>query len=53
MPIRHGEDTKGHFIRWGNQKKYYYNPNNQNSYKDALNRVKQQIRAIYYNGYKG
>jgi hypothetical protein len=52
MPINTGYDEKEkkHFIRWGNQKKYYYT--NSNSFKLAKLKALQQMKAIYSSGYR-
>ncbi len=53
MPINTGRDEKGSFIRWGEQAKYYYDPNDMRSYVRAKERAIRQMKAIYSNGYRG
>lgn len=52
MPIMRNRDSKGYYFQWGNQKKYYYNPNNIKSEKEAYKNAVKQARAIYSHGYK-
>lgn len=52
MPINLGVDKKGYFIRWGHQKKYYYNPNSRKSFIIAKSKCEKQMRAIFANGYR-
>ena len=46
MPIKTGKDEKGHFIRYGHLKKYYYDPLKPNSFQHAKNRAHQQMMAV-------
>jgi len=50
MPINTGYDERGNFIRWGNQKKYYYT--NPHSLKLAKLKAIKQMKAIYSSGYR-
>jgi len=51
MPIISGQDSKGYFFQWGSQKKYYFNPLNQNSINIAYHLAVKQMKAIYSKGY--
>lgn len=51
MPLNKGYDKKGYFYRWGEQKKYYYNPNSQKSATEAAKKALRQGRAIGYSKY--
>lgn len=53
MPIRKGKDKNGFYYRWGNQKKYYYDPYSLYSENQAYSLSVQQARAIFSSGYKG
>jgi hypothetical protein len=47
MPINMGQDKNGSFVRWGNQKKYYYK--NDKSFIKACNKALRQQKAIKSN----
>lgn len=51
MPTKKGHDMKGFFYRWGNQKKYYFNPMSQLSMNLAKAKADRQGRAIEYSRY--
>ena len=51
MPIHSGKDSKGPFIQWGHQKKYYYKSGNKKSLEAAKSKAKKQMSAIFANGY--
>ena len=53
MPINTGVDDKGHYIRWGTQHKYYYQPTSNRSYILAYNKALKQEKAVYSHGYIG
>lgn len=52
MPIHTGNDSKGPFVQWGNQKKYHYKANDKKSLSAAKSKAKKQMKAIYASGYK-
>jgi len=52
MPVNQGKDKNGYFVRWGKQKKFYYNPNSILSYANAKYRAKQQGTAIIISKFK-
>lgn len=51
MPIHSGKDSKGPFIQWGHQKKYYYKAGNKASLAAAKAKAKKQMNAIFASGY--
>lgn len=51
MPIHTGNDSKGPFVQWGHQKKYYYKRGNKRSLTNAKRKAQQQMRAIFASGY--
>ena len=51
MPIHLGKDSKGPFVQWGHQKKYYYTANNKKSLEAAKAKAKRQMNAIFASGY--
>ena len=51
MPIRQGEDSEGHFYRWGQQTKYYFDPDDEEERKEAREKAKEQMKAAYAAGY--
>ena len=51
MPIHSGKDSKGPFIQWGNQKKYYYKAGDKRSLVNAKEKAKKQMNAIFASGY--
>lgn len=51
MPIHSGTDSKGPFIQWGNQKKYYYKKGNKKSLANAKAKANKQMKAIFASGY--
>lgn len=51
MPIHTGKDSNGLFVQWGNQKKYYYNSNDKQSFEKAKEKARKQMIAIYASGY--
>ena len=53
MPIHISYDTRRHmpYVQWGTKTKYYFNYNNMQSYRVALRRAHQQMKAIYSSGY--
>lgn len=51
--MREGKDSQGHYAQWGNQKKYYFNPDSARSRQNALEKAHAQERAAYANGYRG
>jgi len=53
MPVIFGRDKFGVYMRWGNQKKYYYIPNNKKSRDKAKEKAKKQGIAIHASGWKG
>jgi hypothetical protein len=53
MPINHGYDRIGHYLRWGmHGKKYYFNPNSRRSFHNAHEKALRQGVAIMYRGYR-
>jgi len=44
MPVHMGQDEKGHYYEWGNQKKYYYH--NESERKEAKQKAHIQGYAI-------
>jgi hypothetical protein len=54
MPLFNGSDRYGYYWQWGSHgHKYYYNPNNIKSQKEAKHRAILQWVAARYNGYRG
>lgn len=56
MPIHSGYDSvnKKYYMQWGSRgKRYYYNPNDKESEKEAYKSAGLQARAAYSHGYKG
>lgn len=54
MPIKQYEKDGKYYFQWGNHgKQYFFNPNSKRSQTIALNKCKQQMKAIFSNGYKG
>jgi len=55
MPIHQGYTTKDGerrgYYQWGDQKKYYYTPGNEESRKRAYANAREQANAIYAGGY--
>lgn len=49
MPIHKGRDKGGFYYRWGNRKKYYYTPGNE---QEAYEKARKQAAAIYASGWK-
>jgi hypothetical protein len=53
MPIYRGKDEAGYFYRWGKHgKKYYFDPHNPSSAKEAKNKAGRQARAAYAHGWR-
>lgn len=57
MPIRRGYSTidgkkVGYYV-WGDRKRYYYTPGNEQSRRRAYDKAERQARAIYARGYTG
>lgn len=52
MPIHQGTDSYGSFYQFGNQKKYYYIPNNLISMNIARKKAAAQGRAIEWSKHK-
>lgn len=46
MPVHPGKDKQGHFYQYGNQKKYHYNANSEQSRKRAKRKAHMQEAAI-------
>lgn len=57
MPIKNKCSTKNGermcYYQWGDQKKYWYHPDNEQERKEAKRKAEQQRAAIYASGYKG
>lgn len=51
MPIYEGQDSKGKFLQWGNQTKYYYG-RGKGTYDQAYEKARRQAVAIYASGWK-
>lgn len=52
MPLKNLIDDKGCYYQWGNQKKYYYDPNNYKSELLAKKKAIKQYIAIFYSKIK-
>jgi hypothetical protein len=48
MPINRGQDKKGCYYRWGQQKKYYYKCGDKDDRKTAKMKAIKQMIAISY-----
>jgi hypothetical protein len=46
MPVKLAQDQKGFYYQYGNQKRYYFNPNNYKSWDNAHKKVLAQASAI-------
>ena len=51
MPIHTEKDSKGPFVQWGHQKKYYYKSGDKRSLAIAKAKAKKQMNAIFASGY--
>lgn len=52
MPVERGEDSKGPYYQWGDQKKYHYTPGDKESREKAKKKAEKQGRAARASGYK-
>lgn len=52
MPVHPGQDQYGMFFQWGGLKKYYYDPNNEDSKRAAFEAATRQGRAVYSSGWR-
>ena len=53
MPVKQGKDAEGSFFRYGKSgKKYYFDPDSEQSKKLAMKKAKKQETAIYASGYR-
>ena len=52
MPVRTGQDSKGCYAQYGNQKKYYYRCGDETAKERAKRRAERQAQAIRASGYK-
>lgn len=54
MPVHTGKDKDGTFYRWGTSgKKFYFDPESEQSRGIAKSKAQKQAQAIYASGYKG
>jgi len=55
MPLHHSKDSKGYYYQFGYNtgKKYYYKHNDPKSKANARKKALTQMKAMFYNGYKG
>lgn len=51
MPMEQGKDSKGCYVQWGNQKKYYYECGNEEARQRAIAKAKKQEKAIRASGW--
>jgi len=53
MPVHRGEDSKGPYYQWGEQKKYHYTAGNREARQRAYRKAVKQGRAARAGGYRG
>lgn len=51
MPVHMDEDDYGPYYQWGNQTKYYFNPNSRHSTSIAYDKAQKQGMAIWISRY--
>ena len=52
MPVHTGKDSKGMYVQYGNQTRYYFNPYSHKSFSIAHSKALNQAAAIFANGYR-
>lgn len=52
MPVKCGQDSKGCYCQWGDQKKYYYSCGSKSGKASAAAKAGAQGAAIRRSGYK-